>query len=191
MKRTSRVLLACLLALFHTTAFSSTLTLINGSLTLNGTDSQVVNPGDSYTSIYTNENSSLTVNGGFVGNLFADDYSEVSMNGGDIGWIRTYGDAHVSLSNGSLSWLVITDNSSVDIYGYDFNYANEILSGRWSNGQLFSFTAVEAIDLSDPAKRTTLPGNITLHAVPIPATLPLFASALLGLFGFSRKIAPR
>jgi hypothetical protein len=83
-------------------------------------------------------------------------------------------------------------DSIANIYGSDFSYAGGHLSGKWSDGSLFSFWALNIdsngqITTPSPA---SIPVNISLHSVPVPGTLYLLGAALFPLMGFHRKLNP-
>lgn len=121
----------------------------------------------------------------------------VEVLGGDVSWLRLYDNSHADVSGGEISWLWLHDRSTVRITGVDdlswlvfegastraeivadnVTYSGGHLSGTWGNGQRFSFWALDAAFMPT----SIMPSNITVTAVPEPASVACFGFGLLAL----------
>ncbi|MCF6280767.1 MAG: PEP-CTERM sorting domain-containing protein [Candidatus Polarisedimenticolaceae bacterium] len=176
------------------------------SLTISGTDEVNVNSAESYVYAYDSsilntdpgadiawlygyDSSTLNIDDGETSWLFGHDSSTLNIDGGDIGWLKVYEDSQANISYvDDLSWLLVNDDAVVNIYGSAFNYSSGHLSGMWSNGESFSFWALEEVDLNAGNIGSILPDNIVLHtvSVPEPSSVALFGAGIM-LFGLTRR----
>jgi hypothetical protein len=96
----------------------------------------------------------------------------LSLYGGQIGQL----DAGRGIRLGGINGL--------DVYGYDLNLTNGVLSGYLSDGNWLNVTVTTGQDWT---------GAINLHdvrkSVPEPSTALLFLTAAAGMFGFRRRKA--
>lgn len=139
----------------------------------------------SYLYSYGRTSSSISA-GSVVSWVYGYNQSTLDISGGDISWLKLYDNSVTTLTKAKdLSWLLVSDNSQVDIYGKEFSYSGGHLSGVWGDGTPFSFWA----EYNSPAGviSTVLPVNITLHTVPLPAAVWLFASGAGLMFGFRKS----
>ncbi len=123
--------------------------------------------------------------GSVVSWVFGYNQSTLDISGGDIGWLQLYDNSVATVTKTEdLSWLLVSDNSQVHIYGKEFSYSDGHLNGVWGDGTPFSFLALYENDLYPSS---ILPANITLHTVPLPATIWLFVSGVGLMFGFKKS----
>ena len=94
------------------------------------------------------------------------------MTGGTVGWNLDASDSStVNLYGGVITdWLYATDDSVVNIFGYDFAYNPAAgswnggqLTGRWAYGGVFSIDFVVNIDLG-----STYDDHVVLHEFQDP-----------------------
>lgn len=152
-------------------------------ITLNNNDHLDIYGNESFVSSY--DDSTITTHIGSSVS-FLDGYNDSIFNitGGEISWLELYDNNTTNISFvEDLSWLLVSDDSTVNIYGSDFSYSNGHLSGIWENGDIFSFWALEEIDLDLGNIGDILPDNIILHAVsvPEPSSAILLILAIAGL----------
>jgi hypothetical protein len=177
MKKQARLLIACITGnLFTGQALAST---------VGNNDVLDINGADSFVTAYSNSTVNLLPNSD-VAFLDLYDNSTANLLGGNLSWLTLHGTSTANLYSSDLSWLVVGENAKVNIFGYNFSYAFGHLSGNWADGEAFSFWAVNG--LAGPLPTNTMPSNINLNAVPLPASSLLFASslALLG-FGYRKR----
>ncbi len=141
----------------------------------------------SYLYSYGGTSSSISA-GSVVSWVLGYNQSKLDVNGGDISWLELYNDSVARITKtDDLSWLLVSDNSQAHIYGKKFNYLNGILTGVWGDGTAFKFWAEYEPNLSSGIISRVLPANITLHTVPLPAAVWLFASGAGLMFGFRKS----
>lgn len=155
---------------------------------ITGTNTLSINGSDAFVYAYNQ----ATVNLGTGSNVaFLDmyDQSHVSITDGSLSWLHLYDQSTAAIYQTNISWLLMEDNSVATIYGSDFSYSGGHLSGKWSDGTLFSFWALNfnRADYSLILAGSSMPRNLILHNVPTPGTLPLLAAALIPVLAFRRK----
>lgn len=121
----------------------------------------------------------VEVLGGDVAWLRMNDSSHANVSGGDISWIRLYDASSVRITGiEDLSWLVMDSSlATAEIVADNVTYSGGHLSGTWADGTGFSFWAVEGT--FNPSH--IMPSNITITAVPEPATWVTVSIGLLAL----------
>lgn len=135
----------------------------------------------------TRDNSSVNVLGGEISWIIAHNNAKIDISGGDISWLEVYDDTVTNIESlFDLSWLLVSNNSVVNIYGSNFRYLNGHLSGSWSDGNPFSFWAMEESKLSVGDIGDILPENIVLHDVPEPLPISIMVIGLAGII-YRRK----
>ena len=153
-------------------------------------NSYSINGVDSFVSAYNHAIVNLNV-GADVAFLDMHDQSHVNLYAGELSWLNLFDQSTADIHGIDISWLLMGGDSIANIYGSDFSYAGGHLSGKWSDGSLFSFWALN-IDsngqITTPSP-TSIPVNISLHSVPTPGTLYLLGAALLPLLGFHQKLS--
>jgi len=159
-------------------------------LVVDGADEIDIYASESFVSAY--DSSIITTHvGSSVAFLDGYDSSTFNINGGEISWLELYDSNVTNISFvEDLSWLLVSDNSTVNIFGSDFSYSRGHLSGTWGNGSSFSFWALEELDLHEGNIGDFLPDNIILHvvSVPEPSSLALFFLGVAGLVFRRNKV---
>lgn len=130
--------------------------------------------------LYMHQQSSLNFFAGDASWIHMHDSSEAEISGGDLSWLLMFDSSAANIYKSDISWLVMGGDSIAHIYGSNFSYFGSHLSGNWADGTPFSFWAVNgnAQGMALPAIGVSMPANIVLHAVPVPATLYLIGLAL-------------
>lgn len=137
-------------------------------------------PGGSVPWVDGFDDSSVTILGGSVSHLRMYDESSVLVQGGDISDLGIYGDSTATIHRVTLSSLRLSTTATVDIFGYDFALRSGRLGGRWSDGTAFDFWLISAQGpLYSGQILYTLPNNLVLHAVPLPAGVWLLMSGAI------------
>ncbi len=110
---------------------------------------------------------------------------ELIINGG------SFLGAGVSVNGGALTF---EEGASIDIYANGVSFVDGMLYGVWANSLPFNFWVIgRTVDINNNVSfylPDVLPGQINIHSVtvvPLPATVWLLGSVLLGFIGFSKK----
>lgn len=109
------------------------------------------------------------------------DAAKVNQGGfGESGWFLTANEPNFPLGFGVHPAIDLVNVTQSDVNG-QLSLTGDLIFGNedWSN-LLFNFPA-------GPGARNAVFGNISISAVPVPAAVWLFGSALLGLTGFKRR----
>lgn len=129
--------------------------------------------------------------------VLSTDSSMVTVSGGSIdGEIYAQGDSTIDIWGGiGISHVTATSDSLMRIFGKDFaiNSASIslatpfVISDDTYNGDLLTGTLADGSAISAQLFNGVIGSQIVLQAVPIPAALPLFGSAILGLAAMARR----
>ncbi|HEY4369097.1 MAG TPA: hypothetical protein VGN07_17820 [Steroidobacteraceae bacterium] len=139
-----------------------------------------------------NESSTTLYEGSEVSYLTTFDTSRTEVLGGALSYLGIFGNSTADIRKGEISALTLSQSSSIALYGYDFSFSGSRLSGRWSDGTAFSFWLNSAETWpAIPILLDALPSNLTLHPVPLPATVWLLICGLLLLVLVNRNVLTR
>jgi hypothetical protein len=140
--------------------------------------------GDVYDTVNVWNDATVTMTGGWVGNLDSYNTSTVSVNEGVIHFaLHTYGSSVVDLlyvetddPPPNFDFIISSyDDSTVNIYGYDFllipSSGSYFLEGYWQSGKQFR------IFLREPGTDS----HVILHEVPEPSQIYLLSFVFLSL----------
>ena len=172
---------------------------------LNGEDTILITDVERFLS--ARDQSEVTVGiGGEVGIAFIRDEAQLTMLGGSVDWLSVSGEAQAEVVSGSvsvitvsgnsyltldsvsdLSRLVMLGNSQIEIYGSDIQFDGRYLTGYWGDGSYFNVRTNNWTGVPTNGLPGYLTVNSQLSAVPVPAALWLFASALVGLGVVGRR----
>jgi hypothetical protein len=139
-----------------------------------------INIGDEYGEVWVSNSAELNVIDGNIGRINCNNTSTTNI----YGWsnsdpIPSSNSLHIVANDYSVvnifqgntnGQLSAYSDSTVNIYGSDFNFGNSYLTGTWVDGTDFSFYMRGYFQL---------PNQIILHEVPEPATLALFSIGAL------------
>ncbi len=148
-------------------------TLISGQaygLELRGSQENHLYGDESFVDLY--DSSTLYIHiGSSISYLNSYDDALTKIEGGDIGNINTYNKSKTEIRYvEDLSWLIVSDESEIKIFGSQFKYERGHLSGKWSNGGIFSFWALKGQGPGQPLLPSSniMPSNIKLIYPPRP-----------------------
>lgn len=129
------------------------------------------------------DNATLTVKGGSLRTLWAKGSSNVTIESGAVKSLFTQHNSEVTLANvQGLKHVYVFGDSLLNIQAKDVETFNNNISGLWDDGSAFSFNVYNFTGTFD-----AVPGNVVISEVPVPASLWLFSSAVMGLAIIGRR----
>lgn len=186
---------ACFFALTLSATVQSAYISGNQEYTLTGYDAfvdvydtSILNMTNYSRAAHINAYDQSTVNvydAGDISFLNMHNASTANIYSGNFSWVFLYDDSQANIYGLNTSWFLLGLNSHATIYGQNLNYSNGHVSGMSLDGYYFGFDVLN-IDAGGMILQGA-PTNITLSAVPLPASLFLFISGLVFLFKYSHK----
>jgi hypothetical protein len=113
------------------------------------------------------------------------DTSTTNIYGGMYSWINLFGESTANIFGGfTTSWFQVEEGAQVNVFGEYLEYRDGRVFGMASDGSYFNF---ELIGIDATGYPTGNPVNVTLNPVPLPPSIFLFLSGMLGLFRFRSR----
>jgi hypothetical protein len=131
-----------------------------------------LSPASSVSWIYVHDHGAVTVGpDSDVSHLNVLDQGSALVDGSTISHLGFFGSAIGELRSGNIGYLRLSQAATVDLYGYDFAFDGYRLEGRWSDGTAFNFSVkqAESPQQAPSPLPISLPANLRLHSVPLPA----------------------
>jgi hypothetical protein len=154
---------------------------------LDAYDQSIVNINASASHINAYDQSTVNVyGGGDISFLTMHNESTTNIYSGNFSWVTLNDNSQANIYGLATSWFLLGLDSHATIYGHDLNYSNGRVSGKSLDGLFFDFDILN-IDKDGLPLEGSIPTNITLKPVPLPAPLFLFISGLTFLFKYGYK----
>jgi hypothetical protein len=106
-----------------------------------------------------------------VSHLNVLDEGSALVDGSTISHLGFFGSAIGKLCSGNIGYLRLSQAATVDVYGSDFQFDGYRLRGHWADGTEFNFSVQQSESpyLAPSPGPISLPANLILHSVPLPA----------------------
>lgn len=113
------------------------------------------------------------------------DTSTTNIYGGMYSWINLFGESTANIFGGfTSSWFQVEEGAEVNVFGDYLEYRDGRVSGIASDGSFMNFELVGIDAMGYP---TGNPVNVNLNPVPLPASVILFLSGILGILRFRSR----
>lgn len=112
--------------------------------------------------------------GSRISHLSSYENSSIIIKGGEISFFDAYENSRAVIYYvEDLSWLIVNDDCKIGLIGTEFTYQGGRLSGKWENGQSFSFWLLQGQGQGQPPTHEDefMPHNVYFidpQSLPLP-----------------------